>query len=71
MDPNHYLKQTCLICRDTKHGRFDSPTVYCDKHQRDEIDLHQFMPEDRRLLSKEDKQLERVYAKRWAKGGSN
>lgn len=71
MDLNHFLTRTCFICRVVERGRFSSPSFYCGKHQNDEVDLHQSMPADRRLLSKDDKRLERIYAKRWAKGGTN
>lgn len=65
MDPNHYLKRWCWICGATERGRFSSPRFYCGLHERDEVDLHQAMPADRRSRSKEDKALERIYAKRW------
>lgn len=65
MDRNHFLTQTCRICRVVERGRFSSPAFWCKLHQRDEIELHESMPADRNRMSKEDKALERIYAKRW------
>jgi len=56
----------CYICDEVIKGRFASPVIFCHRHQRDEVDLHQSMPEK---PSKADKALAREYAKRW-KGGA-
>lgn len=68
MDPNFHLKRICLICGHVETATtrgFRSATTYCGIHQKDEIELHQRMPADRRQMCKEDKMLERIYAKRW------
>jgi hypothetical protein len=68
MDRYFHRKRTCLICGyeevATVRG-FSSATMYCGKHFNDEVDLHQRMPANRRDMSKEDKALERIFAKRW------
>ena len=68
MDRNFHRKRTCLICgyveTATTRG-FSSSTMYCGKHLNDEIELHQSMPAERHLISKDAKLLQRIYAKRW------
>jgi hypothetical protein len=58
----HFLKSTCMICREVECGEFKHSQHICSKHRQDEIDFVMSLPEN---PNKEDKAQVRRFEKRW------
>lgn len=64
MKKPEYPSSQCMICGDVRVKWTNQRTFYCDKHERDEIEFHESLPE-RTRMTKDQKAQERLYAKRW------
>jgi len=63
VNERRYPTAYCRICGALSKGEFHSPTFFCPKHERDEVNFYQSLQDS--PLTKEQKAQRRLYEKRW------